>query len=140
MTEVAPLSSPMIRVTYTWFLVPVKLAPVAVTWKAYRRMPVGLISVCRLTPSITHAKVKDPWPFFLKEPGGMVVVKAPTPFDRLGKRINPVAGAPAQGEAPLKFKAIVVRRTVFLAQTSRDARAPYLRPNVTTLPWQGSHL
>jgi hypothetical protein len=77
-TEVAPLSSPMVRVTYTGFLVPAKLGPVAFAWNVYRSVPVGLISARSLTPSMTPAKTKDPRPFFLKEPGGMVMEKVPT--------------------------------------------------------------
>jgi hypothetical protein len=38
-TEVAPLSPPMIRVKYTGFAVPVKLAPVAFAWNVYARCP-----------------------------------------------------------------------------------------------------
>jgi hypothetical protein len=60
MTEVAPLSPPMVRVTYTGFLVPVKLAPVADALNAYRSVPAGVIDACRLTPPITPAKVKEP--------------------------------------------------------------------------------
>jgi hypothetical protein len=33
-TEVKPLSSPMVSVTCTGFLVPVKLAPVVAAWNA----------------------------------------------------------------------------------------------------------
>ena len=39
-TEVAPLSPRIIRVTYTMFLVPVKLAPLAFAWNAYCKVPV----------------------------------------------------------------------------------------------------
>ena len=78
LTEVAPLSPPMIRVTYIGFVVPVKLAPVADAWNAYRKVPVSLISAFRFTPLITPAKVKGPALFCVKEPGGMVVVKVPT--------------------------------------------------------------
>jgi hypothetical protein len=45
---------------HTGFLVPAKLGPVAFAWKAYRRVPVRLISACSLTPLITPAKTKDP--------------------------------------------------------------------------------
>ena len=78
MTEVAPLSPPMIRVTYTGFVVPVKLAPVAFAWNAYCNVTVGLIRAFKLTPLITPAKKKDPSSCFVKEPGGMVVEKVPT--------------------------------------------------------------
>jgi hypothetical protein len=40
LAEVVPLSSPMVRITGTGFLVPVKLAPVAAMWNAYRKVPV----------------------------------------------------------------------------------------------------
>jgi hypothetical protein len=68
----------MIKVTYTGFLVPVKLAPIAVTLKEYRRVTCCLITTLRLTPPITPVKVKDPSGCFVKEPAGMVVVKVPT--------------------------------------------------------------
>jgi hypothetical protein len=77
-TEVAPLSPPMIRVTYTVFTVPAKLACRAFAWNAYCKVPVGLIRACRLTPSITPSKLNDPSSSFLNEPGGMVMEKAPT--------------------------------------------------------------
>ena len=68
----------MIRVTYTGFLVQVKLAPVAPALKKYRKVTCCLICTFRLTPLMTPVKVKDPSPSFVKEPDGMVVVKVPT--------------------------------------------------------------
>jgi hypothetical protein len=71
--------APMIRVTYTGFLVPVRLAPaVAFAWNMYCKVAAGLICAFKLTPSITPAKVKDPSSCFAKEPGGKVVEKVPT--------------------------------------------------------------
>src|ERR1700720_4459624 len=78
LTDVVPLSPPMIKVAYTVFVVPVKLAPVAFAWNAYRSVPVGFISVSRFTPSMTPLKAKDPSFCATKEPIGMVVAKLPT--------------------------------------------------------------
>jgi len=75
--EIMPLSSPMVSITGTGFVVPVKLARCAAATNAYRSVPVGRISTYTLTPPITPTKVNNP-PVFLKEPGGMVVVKVPT--------------------------------------------------------------
>ena len=58
LADVAPLSLPMIRVEYTSFLVPVRLAPVAFAWNVYCRAAVGLICAFKLTPLITPAKKK----------------------------------------------------------------------------------
>jgi hypothetical protein len=58
-TDVAPLSPPLIKVAYTVFVVPVKLAQVAFAWNAYRKVPVGFISASRLTPSMTPLKAND---------------------------------------------------------------------------------
>jgi len=77
LTEAVPLSSPMVSVTGTGLVVPVKLACRAFASNAYRSVPVGLISAFKFTPLITPSKVNNP-PFFLKEPGGRVVVKGPT--------------------------------------------------------------
>jgi hypothetical protein len=77
-TEVVPLSSPMISVTGTGFLVPFKLASNAAASSAYRLVPVGSITTPKATPWIWPKKVNDPNPFPLKEPGGMVTVKVPT--------------------------------------------------------------
>ena len=74
---VAPLSLPIVRVTGTGLAVPVKLARSATAKNPYRKVPVGAISTCSLTPRITPTKGNKP-PIFLKEPGGMVVVKVPT--------------------------------------------------------------
>src|ERR1700730_6210047 len=68
----------MVRVTYTGFWVPVKLAPTALAWNAYCRVPVCSSAASSLTPLITPAKTKKPWVVFLKEPGGMVTAKVPT--------------------------------------------------------------
>ena len=68
----------MVSVTYTEFLVPVKLAPVAFALNSYRKVTCCLITAFRLTPLITPAKVNDPSGCFVKEPGGMVMVKVPT--------------------------------------------------------------
>ena len=78
MTEVAPLSPPMIRVTYTGFVVPVKFAPVAFAWNAYCSVPVGFIRAFKFTPLMTPAKAKDPSGCFVKEWGGIVMEKVPT--------------------------------------------------------------
>jgi len=59
-TEVVPVSPPMVSVTCTGFLVPVKSAPFAFAWKAYRSVSVGLITAFSRTPSMTPWKVKDP--------------------------------------------------------------------------------
>jgi hypothetical protein len=77
LTEVVPLSLPMVNVTGTGFVVPVKLARCADAANAYRKVPVGVTSACRLTPLMTPAKVNN-GPVFLKEPGGMVVENVPT--------------------------------------------------------------
>jgi hypothetical protein len=76
LTEVAPLSPPMIRVAYTGFVVPVKLAPVAFAWNVYCKVPVGLICAFKLTPLITPAKKKDPSGWSVKEWGGIVLEHA----------------------------------------------------------------
>ena len=82
LTEVVPLSSPMVSITGTGFLVPAKLASRASAPNAYRSVPVRLISASSLTPLMTPSKLKNPGSFsslrFLKEPGGTVVVKVPT--------------------------------------------------------------
>src|ERR1700726_4010449 len=84
-TEVVPLSPPMVSITCTGCLVPAKLAPLASASNAYRKVPVRLISASSRTPSRTPWKVKDPPSSspscspscFFKEPGGMVMEKVP---------------------------------------------------------------
>jgi len=87
LTELVPLSPPMVRLTCTGFMVPVKLAPLASASNAYRKVPVRLISASSFTPSMTPWKLKDPPSFspscFLKEPGGIVMEKVPTSPDCL---------------------------------------------------------
>ena len=77
MTEVVPLSTPMLSLTVTGFVVPVKLARTALAWNAYRRVPVCSIAACMAAPLITPAKTKKPWFVSTKEPGGIVTAKVP---------------------------------------------------------------
>ena len=103
LTEVVPLLLPMVSVTVTGFVVPFKFAPVLSAWNAYRKVPVGVIRACRVTPLMNPAKVNEP-PICLKEPGRDGDSEgADSERDRLGDGIDPGRGA-AQGEAGLECK------------------------------------
>jgi hypothetical protein len=103
LTEVAPLSPPMIKVTYIGFVVPVKLAPVADAWNVYRKVPVSLISAFRFTPLITPREVERPG-FVLREGAGRDGGGEGANLERdwFGKRMD--AGGAAQGEVGIKVK------------------------------------
>ena len=45
--------------------------------KLYRKVPVGLITACNVTPLITPRKMKWPALFILKEPAGIVAENVP---------------------------------------------------------------
>ena len=78
MTDVAPLLPPIVRVTYTgsWFQLSSRPSHFALN---PNRMVTNRVNVaCRLTPPITPVKVKVPFPWFVKEPAGMVVLNVPT--------------------------------------------------------------
>jgi hypothetical protein len=59
-TLAVPVLLPMVSITVTGFLVPVKLTSCPSASNLYRDAPVGLISTSRPAPPVPEMKVKDP--------------------------------------------------------------------------------